>query len=41
MRRLMGEFEDEDMVGTFDDDKQRLKYKMAQLQLKKKENKNS
>ena len=37
MRRLMGEFDDEELGATFDADKQKLKLKMAQLQLKKKD----
>jgi hypothetical protein len=31
MRRLMGEFDDEEFGGPFDNDKQKLKLKMAQL----------
>lgn len=37
MRRLMGEFDDEELGTTFEGDKQKLKFKMAQLQLKKKD----
>jgi hypothetical protein len=31
MRRLMGEFDDEELGTTFEGDKQKLKFKIAQL----------